>query len=164
MWPVVALIETGGGEMVTCQTSLVSLHCILQDLEYNAEIPECKISSSQSSWSCWHQPWRVGERTGGGGSTWNHCVECFTLWDARIPIAPAWKSTHMGRQPGWAPHEPNLQQPGAQERRVSAGPSPATPQPNLCEVVQTPVPHALGVLHYQWDPGPVFPQLMGSCL
>lgn len=164
MWPAVALIETGGWEMVTCQTNLVSLRYVLQDLEYIAEIPEYKISSSQSSWSCWHQPWGVGERTVGGGSTWNHRVECFTLWGARIPTAPALNSTHLGRQPGWAPREPNLQQPGAQGQRVSPEPSPATPQSNLCQVVQIPVHHALKVLHYQRDPGPVFPQLMGSCL
>ena len=63
---------------------------------------------------------------------------------------------------GLAPSEFALQQPGAWEQRVSAGASLAGPKPNLCQVVQVSVHHASGVLQYQGDPRPVFPQLMGS--
>lgn len=86
--------------MVTCQTSLVSLHCISQDLEYDAKIPECQINPTQSSRSCWHQPWGVEEGMAGGGSPWNHRAKCFTLQGAgnpycsgteqRPPVEAAW--------------------------------------------------------------------------
>lgn len=56
MWLVIALIKAGGLEMAACQTSFLSLCCILQDPECDAKIPECKVSSSRSSWSCWHSP------------------------------------------------------------------------------------------------------------
>lgn len=164
MWPVEALIKAGGWEIVTCQTSLLSLRGILQDLDYHAKIPICKIHSSQSSQSCWHRPWGVGERMvveeAPGTTRLNvSCSGVLEILLLRHGTAPA----HRGSL-GLAPSDFALQQPGAPERRVSAGASLAGPMPNLCQVVQISGHHASGVLQYQGDASPVSPQLMGSWL
>lgn len=141
------------------QFGITVLHFI--GSEYDAKIPECKINLSQSSWSCWHQPWGMGERMVGGGSTWKHCAKCFTLHGAGNPTALLGTAPVCGASLGLALSELALQQPGAWEWRVSAGSSLAKPKPNLCQV-QLFVHLASGVLQYQGDPSPVFPQLMGS--
>lgn len=91
MWPVGALVKAGGWEMVTCQTSFVSLRCILQDLKYDAKMPECKINSSQSSRSCWHQPWGGGREDGG----WRQHLEP-PCWMFHAP--GCWKSYCSGTE------------------------------------------------------------------
>lgn len=84
----------------------------------------------------------------GGGRTWNHHAECFTLRGAGNPTAPAWNSACLWRQPGLGSQwiYPATTRCTGVKGFCRSQPGPKL---SLCQVAQVSVHHASGVLQYR---------------